>query len=78
MIIIDYGRIVKAEKIKTYAGKSNITNKTLYRTAYELACYKEGENILGYFGQDNPYTFNRIFKRKSKMDAFIKENHLIK
>lgn len=73
---MDYGKIVKAEKIRTYAGKSEITNKALYRTAYELACYKEGEKILGYFGQDNPYTFNKIFKKKSEMDSFIKENGL--
>ena len=71
---MNYGKIIKAEKIRINAGKSNITNKTLYRTAYELACYKEGEKILGYFGQDNPYTFNKIFKKKSEMDYFIKEN----
>lgn len=73
---MDYGKIIRAEKIRTYAGKSDITNKALYRTAYELACYKEGEIILGYFGQDNPYTFNKIFKKKSDMDRFIEENGL--
>ena len=71
---MNYGKIIKTEKIRTYAGKSELTNKALYRTAYELACYKEGEKILGYFGQDNPYTFNKIFKKKSEMDKFIKEN----
>ena len=73
---MDYGKIIKAENIKIYAGKSEITNKALYRTAYELACYKEGEKILGYFGQNNPYTFNKIFKKKSDMDKFIIENGL--
>ena len=73
---MDYGKIVKSEKIRTYAGKSNITNKPLYRTAYELACYKEGEKILGYFGQDNPYTFNKFFKKKSEMNMFIRTNNL--
>lgn len=63
---MDYGKIIKAEKIRTYAGKSKITNKALHRTAYELACYKEGGKILGYFGQDNPYTFSKIFKKKKR------------
>lgn len=70
---MDYGKIVKAKKIRTYAGKSK---KALYRTAYELACYKKGNKILGYFGQNNPYTFNKIFKKKSEMDEFIRENGL--
>lgn len=73
---MDYGEIVKAKKIRTYAGKSKITGKALYRTAYELACYKKGNKILGYFGQNNPYTFNKIFKKKSEMDEFIRENRL--
>lgn len=71
---MNYGKIIKSQKIKMYVGKSDITNKALYRTAYELVCYKEGEKILGYFGQDNPYTFNKIFKKKSEMDKFIEEN----
>lgn len=73
---MNYGKIIKAGKIRTYAGKSEITNKNLYRIAYELTCYKEGEKILGYLGQNNPYTFNKIFKKKSDMDKFIKENDL--
>jgi hypothetical protein len=75
---MDIGTLVYIRKGKKYCGKSNITNKALYRVNYGVYFYKEGENIIGYLADDKPFTFSKGFDKKSDMDKFLKlYNHEI-
>lgn len=67
-----YGNLICTKKSRKYCGKSQITNKALYRVLYVVYFYKEGEKILGFI-DGKEFTFDKGFSRKSDMDKFLKQ-----
>ena len=69
---LDYGILICTQKNRKYCGKSEITNKALYRVLYEVFTIKKEKKRIGLIdGKD--YTFSKSFERKSEMDKFLKK-----
>jgi hypothetical protein len=67
-----YGNLVCVKKSKKYCGKSQITNKALYRVLYVVYFCKEDEKTLGFI-DGKTFTFDKSFNKKSNMIKFLKQ-----
>lgn len=71
---MDYGKLVYIDKTRKYCGKSQITNKAIYRVKYLLYFFKNGDKQVGTIA-GIPFTIDKSFDRKSSMNKFLKDNN---
>jgi hypothetical protein len=65
-----FGNIVRVRKGFTY-------NKTRqpwgHVVIYEVLFYKDGDKVLGWVGDNKPFTFDKHFRKKSELKKFLKD-----
>jgi len=69
----DYGKLVTIRKQKCYAGKSTITGKALKRICYIAYFYNDIHKVVGYLGDNNPFTTELFSKSFSELKQHLKQ-----
>jgi len=69
----DYGKLVTIRKQKYYAGKSTITGKALKRICYIAYFYNDIHKVVGYLGDNKPFTTELFSKSFAEIKQHLKQ-----
>ncbi|WP_145101045.1 hypothetical protein [Sporomusa sp. KB1] len=70
----ELGELIECRKARYYAGKSTITNKSLWQICYHVYFYNPTKKPIGYIASNKPYTMNKSFNNQAELKDFLKIN----